>query len=535
MKICKISLEAFRGFDAPFELNLGTGKNLLLHGENGSGKSSIYLALKRFFQEHGDDITSHRNQFSPAARHSKVTLTVSGKDSAGAVFDRDVAWTSQNIHPLAIPNSPAVAAVTEHQRATLVDAAHRSGFLDYRAMLRTHLTSAPLSRASNDAAAHAGIYGASQAGLERQLFDVVTRVILAGTSITMPGGTTARIGELISNVWKNPPATWHRRNLEIANNYANTFNIGFNSMLLELQSRLTEFLGYFDNHALGITFPSVSLAWDKVTRTLTGAELHPEVTFRGLQISEHHQILNEARLSALAICLFLAGVSLADNDFNNAEHPRFLLLDDTLIGLELQNRLPVLKLLTSDHFRHYQIFFLTHDRVWYDLARAHLPTDAGWLHMELRADEGTGQLIPIVKPTSGDIATARRHLHNNDLRAAAVYARAAFETRLQKVCEKQGIEISYRRDPKEVALDKLWQGIVERQKKREAKQAEQRTNGQPESPDFIPQSLIAAVNVIRSNVLNALSHTNPPPLVRVEVEYAILIVQQIQQHAFPDP
>ncbi|HAB16475.1 MAG TPA: hypothetical protein DCE44_08490 [Verrucomicrobiales bacterium] len=62
MKITEISLQGFRAFDEPFDLDLDGGKNLLLHGENGSGKSSIYLALKRFFEERGDDITIHRTQ-----------------------------------------------------------------------------------------------------------------------------------------------------------------------------------------------------------------------------------------------------------------------------------------------------------------------------------------------------------------------------------------------------------------------------------------------------------------------------------------
>ena len=32
MKITKISLQGFRAFDEPFELDLDGGKNLLLHG-----------------------------------------------------------------------------------------------------------------------------------------------------------------------------------------------------------------------------------------------------------------------------------------------------------------------------------------------------------------------------------------------------------------------------------------------------------------------------------------------------------------------
>ena len=56
---------------------------------------------------------------------------------------------------------------------------------------------------------------------------------------------------------------------------------------------------------------------------------------------DYRQILNEARLSAIATCMFLAGVRLSDNDYANPAYPRFLVLDDALIGLDLRNRLPM--------------------------------------------------------------------------------------------------------------------------------------------------------------------------------------------------
>ncbi len=396
-------------------------------------------------------------------------------------------------------------------------------------MLRTHLVSSPLPRASHETAAHQSIYGANQDGLDRQLFDFVTRYILSGTSVTVPGGTTARIGELMSKVWNNPPATWHKRNLDTANNHANTFNAGFNAKLQELQNRLTEFLDYFDNHALEISFPQVSIGWDKTSRTLLGAELRPEVKYRGNSVSNYHEILNEARLSAVAISLFLAGVSLSDNDQNNTAHPRFLVLDDALIGLELQNRVPVLKLLTSPHFRNYQIFFMTHDRVWYDLARSHLPVQSGWIHREMIADEAGGVLVPRIRPGKNDLACAQSHLDNGDLRAAAVYARAAFEARLQNVCEKNGILISYKKDRKDISADMLWRGVLARQKERDEKRQQN-----PNVQDFIPPALQLDVERVRSNVLNQLSHASAPGLVQSEVQDAIDTVRRMQQHPFPE-
>src|SRR5258706_209667 len=101
MKITKITIQGFRAFDEPFELDLGDGKNLLLHGENGSGKSSLYMALRRFMEERGDDIGKHRNQFSAAARQSRVTIHVAGPDAANTPYDTDFDWDSIS-HPLPV-------------------------------------------------------------------------------------------------------------------------------------------------------------------------------------------------------------------------------------------------------------------------------------------------------------------------------------------------------------------------------------------------------------------------------------------------
>lgn len=180
MKITKISLQGFRAFDEPFDLELDGGKNLLLHGENGSGKSSIYFALKRFFEERGDDITTHRNHFSPADRTSQVCIRIMGRDSTGTDHDQEFHWDVTDGHPLPVPKAPNTAPISKELRSLLVDAARRAGFIDYRAMLRTHLLTKPLSRSNRGPAVHNTIYGAESKGLEAQLFDLVSLVILEG-------------------------------------------------------------------------------------------------------------------------------------------------------------------------------------------------------------------------------------------------------------------------------------------------------------------------------------------------------------------
>ncbi len=372
MKITRISLEGFRAFDEPFELDLEGGKNLLLHGENGSGKSSLYFALKRFFEERGDDIGKHRNQFSPDSRTSHVRLKIEGTDANGTAHDRTFRLDVTDGHPLPVPKDPSTAPIPAELRALLVDGARRAGFLDYRAMLRTNLLSAPLSRSNRGPYVHNAIYGADAVGLEAQLFDLVSLVVLAGVPVTTAGGGQTTLGTLMRKVWENRPAYRYASTMRHANRHANAFNKAFNATLTELELKLGQLLSEFENHQLEIRLQPVSLAWDKKSLELAGAELRLDIKFRGKEVTNHHQFLNEARLSALATCLFLAGVQLSDNDQANPAHPRFLVLDDALIGLDLQNRLPVLRILTSNAFKHYQIFLLTHDRVWFDIARGHL-------------------------------------------------------------------------------------------------------------------------------------------------------------------
>lgn len=204
---------------------------------------------------------------------------------------------------------------------------------------------------------------------------------------------------------------------------------------------------------------------------------------------------------------------------------RFLLLDDALIGLDLQNRLPVLDILTSNAFKNYQIFLLTYDQVWFDLARGHLREKDGWLHRELIADESTGFLVPRLRSSESDLERAKEHLGNGDLKAAAVYARSAFEWKLRKVCENHGIKISFRPDADKVGAGVLWDGIIQRHRERE----EQKAKGAQIS-DLLPNALATAVEIMRSTVLNKLSHAGSSELVRAEVATAITTVEGYLSH-----
>ena len=77
MKIHTIEITNYKAFLGTHKINVG-GKNLFIYGENGSGKSSLYYALKDFFQSSVEDIDlgELENIFVPTAKQGKTSISV---------------------------------------------------------------------------------------------------------------------------------------------------------------------------------------------------------------------------------------------------------------------------------------------------------------------------------------------------------------------------------------------------------------------------------------------------------------------------
>ena len=131
-RIAKIGLSDYRAFPGgqPYEFDLGaTGKNLLLYGENGSGKTSLFRALRDLAALYpGPEIFADlRHIFAPGEDgFLSVQLT--------AGMPAEFRWDYGDEHPRVTSGQPYAAL------------AERCRFLDYKALLETnfvHRTSLP--------------------------------------------------------------------------------------------------------------------------------------------------------------------------------------------------------------------------------------------------------------------------------------------------------------------------------------------------------------------------------------------------------
>lgn len=128
MKIQSVEITNYKAFLGTYPLKFG-GKNVFIYGENGSGKSSLYYALKDFFQSSVEEInfTALENIFvdEPDQGSGKIKVTLKPDDGSRGAEKEYHASTAGHDHGVASD--------------TLIrDANKLKSFLTYKHLLDIH-------------------------------------------------------------------------------------------------------------------------------------------------------------------------------------------------------------------------------------------------------------------------------------------------------------------------------------------------------------------------------------------------------------
>ncbi len=495
-RLSKITLSDYRAFPAGqnYEFDLGPeGKNLLLFGENGSGKSSLFQALRDLTSRSPDimDFKTVRHIYAPGEEGFISVQLTAGTPS-------EFRWDYGETHPAGTAGQPFLLL------------ADRCRFLDYKALLETNF-----------------VHRTHKPDLFGVLIGNEPDNVLRDLPVIVDGRST-RLGLVYRQMIERHPGSYNgKRKIAAVDKACEDFNAALTNHLPEVVAVGRQLIVKMGIEGMEFDLIPGVVSYNQHKREFVGSEIGLKVKLFGQPIDHPQLFLNESRLTALALAIYLGAANLvlksAEAGSDGTIKVRLLVLDDVLIGLDLSNRLPVLKVLNED-FTDWQIILMTYDRVWFELAKEFTEHTDRWTTLNLRElPTVPGQPgRPHVEPCPDLLAIAATHLQARDLMAAAVYIRAAFETRLKNVCEKNGIKIKYKHDPKEVKSDQLWQGIVERQKERQS-------DGKS---DFINPALMNDVETIRSTVLNRLSHAGVPALVTKEVQFALETIRKLQNHQF---
>lgn len=401
-RITKLEISNFRAFFDSYEIELNKGENLLIYGENGSGKSSFYKSLSNF-------LSSSQNTSYPYIKHRNKEA------EAGNVqftFNNYDLVTNTITSPFGEIISFGTDSVSTDTEQFLKTAELTKGFLDYRGLL--------------------AVYNHSEA--QPNLFKLIVEVLLKEF---IPVGGTHPMGKRFLELRRKITNAHNRNTYDYWNGVPEmaAYEILLRNVLKSIFLQLNAFLiKYFklNLRVWNTLTPLVATGWWRDIPT----ELKLEIKLNGKLVVHQSDYLNEARLSALAICLYLAILKRNPQPIDY----KVLFLDDVFIGLDLTNRLPILDIIKNE-FSEYQVFISTYDRHLYELAKRKFETEVSgkWKSIELYVgkDSIDNQSVdrPILVVGQTHFEKASQYLHDRqkpDYPAAANYFRKALEQIIQE-------------------------------------------------------------------------------------------------------
>lgn len=402
-RITRITIDNYRAYIHPWEIQIPQGEDLLIYGENGSGKSSLYRALRFFLESSVDNGKPFEvNHFSGRA-DGNITVTYSEQDANGAIL----AGTEQSY------TVSTDAALTNNGVLFIKTSYRASGFLDYSQLLKVYLNN----------------------GKCPNLFGLVIQLL----GNYMPVGVdthTRNIRDFIKGIVDDLHAAYHRTDHIHQQGLAdyNKLKALFPQLIDKLNAVLKPMMSrHFKDMGLEIELVGAKTLLDdpwRIEDMDVKGEVFIEVKHHGNRLPNYNERLNEARLSAIATCLYLSSLKL----IANTNDTRVLFLDDVFIGLDLGNRLPVLDIV-KDEFKEYQRIITTYDKSWYLHAKEVLEEEGGWKFYEMYEGEfedaaGHHLTRPIIvenEPPYGRACSLLNHPEHPDYPAAANYLRKSFE------------------------------------------------------------------------------------------------------------
>jgi hypothetical protein len=347
VKIQAIEITNYKAFLGTHKIDVG-GKNVFIYGENGSSKSSLYYALKDFFQASMEDIdlTKLENVFVQTGKEGKTAVKVTFKPN----------HQGQNKKRSYLFNA-ATNDARDASDTSIRDGNKLKSFLTYKHLLAIH-------HLKKDE--------------DINLFDLLVKGVLRHFKYSLTGGK--ELGELWADVEEAITRTTGRE-YPINNKKADvnaaikSFNQAFGELFKPespeyILKHAQPFLDYFShNLALKLRFAQMRPTDDYFR--LEGDHVRVELSYAGKIIDKPHLLLNEARLSAIAISIYLGMIKRHVQGIPC----KLLFLDDIFIGLDIANRLPLLTILKNE-FPEYQVFITTYDKPWFEHARGFLEPKA---------------------------------------------------------------------------------------------------------------------------------------------------------------
>ena len=404
--INRIHICGFKAFPNDFELQL-EGKNLLMYGENGSGKSSIYYALHCMFQAPLKP-DAGKKYFDPASeQHLKNLNNLDADDKEGYQFT-----LLGGKHPL-----PAQI------NGCFVNHQFLFHFFNFRNSQRINLFPVfikdilPFCKDDNTGL-HIG-----------EMYDEITASIIKKGRHIHP--------DYISNIEYFNKAV--KKVVEDINIYASDrYNESFkdeddNELVIRLRYDSNFDKPEDDTNEYWLKYDNIielvkengeikerKSSYKKLNEPFIGLEISEKMPDGNLRkIVKPHTYFNEAKLTAIALSVRFALL--------NIEKPadgRFLALDDMLISLDMSNRAKVVDFLLKISDK-YKIYLFTHDKMFFEYFKHKTKKNQdAWVYKEIYMDYDK---TPYIRNSEDYLGQAEHYIKQHEYEIAGNFLRKEAE------------------------------------------------------------------------------------------------------------
>lgn len=420
--ITQIEIEGFKAFPKNFKLDLETGKNLLLYGENGSGKSSLYYALHVLLQSVFKDDKGAK-YFRPGDTNGEEFIINNehlinifrfneAKDNTYTpyvriTFDDGKIWRLDN-GGLSSKNGGNESEIRMLNK--------NSAFINHSYISRFH---------------------AARNSEEIDLWNVFYKDILP---FHLPAGETQFLAdlynEIVSECNSSPKPRTSRSSLK---NKIVDFNSYLELLVGNINKRASSIYNdYF--RSVGEHELTIKIAYYKKDapqninkdnyqlyygRDITGLlELYtPKI---GIEVKENGELIfkpqshfNEAKLTAIALAVRFAAMTTTVITPGS-----FLALDDMLISLDMSNRAKVVDFLLKISDK-YKIYLFTHDKMFFEYFKHKTKKNQdAWVYKEIYMDD---EKIPYIRNSEDYLGQAEHYIKQHEYEIAGNFLRKEAE------------------------------------------------------------------------------------------------------------
>lgn len=418
-KIKEIRIQNFKAFqqEQVFPIN---GKHVLVYGNNGSGKSSLFWALYTLLQSSIKDDEGVKKYFkkyvaSNKATHQTLKNVFMDEDEDSFIKLTSIDTKTQHEETFTISHD---LINTNDDTSTLIQELNlASDFINYKLLHNFY-------RASHKQEVNLWPV------FERDIFPFLTE------------GTQNWLNDIIKTPTMDVPRTpkgavASRNRKQTYINEIDTLNEKIQNLLNEISSHANKFLK--DHFFEGKEVIKVALSFDKKFKfdliknkiwednkqgqrhdqlhIKLGVEIYDDpIPEKWRTIERVQSFLNEAQLTRIAIGIRIG--ALRTRPLVSARF-KILVLDDMLISLDLSNRMDVVRIILNKEgkedlkfFDSFQKIILTHDKGFFNLIRRNTDEEE-WVYFNFNKDE-KDYSAPIIKEDKTPLQKAIKNFEEDE-------------------------------------------------------------------------------------------------------------------------